>query len=435
MATRIQVRRGDASEWTSVDPVLSEGELGYETDTGKFKIGNGTDLWSSLDYFLDSSDLSGYLTSSSASTIYLTQASASTTYLTQDSASTTYLTQQSASANYLTQESASSTYSPIVPTTQTGFRNRIINGDFRIDQRNNGALKNNSSPNTALATTFGADRWLVSERNTGTGFSQRASDGTGADKYYLSISSPSSLNALIIAQRIEAINSYDLAGKTVTLSFRAAILGGYTSLSWKASYANTTDSFGSFSSPTTTQIATGNVTVGSSFNSYSATFTVPSEATTGIEISFYNTNISLDATTLRLSNVQLELGSTATPFEQRPIGTELALCQRYFYGPLGTANNQPVGTGVATSNSTARIVVTYPVTLRTTPTFAIAGTTRIGYTTLGDMLYSNATLLDGSYSPYSASIRFEVSGTPLTVGQAVFYVNLTNSSPQFSAEL
>ena len=90
MATRIQLRRGDASEWTSVDPVLSEGELGYETDTGKFKIGNGTDLWSALDYFGGEVDLSEYLTASSASTTYLTQASASTTYITQESASTTY---------------------------------------------------------------------------------------------------------------------------------------------------------------------------------------------------------------------------------------------------------------------------------------------------------------------------------------------------------
>jgi len=254
------------------------------------------------------------------------------------------------------------------PTTQTGFRNRIINGDFRIDQRNNGALKNNSSPNTALATTFGADRWLVSEQVTGTGFSQRASDGTGADKYYLSISRPSSLNALIIAQRIEAINSYDLAGKTVTLSFRAAILGGYTSLSWKASYANTTDSFGSFSSPTKTQIATGNVTVGSSFNSYSATFTVPSAATTGIEISFYNTNISIDATTLRISNVQLELGSVATPFEQRPIGTELALCQRY-YQNIVTPNATTDFNGLMVRESTtqAQASVYLPVSMRITP--------------------------------------------------------------------
>jgi len=92
MATRIQVRRDNAADWNSVNPTLAEGEIGYETDTGKFKIGNGSSLWSSLDYFLDSSDLSGYLTASSASTIYLTQDSASATYLTQASASTTYAT-------------------------------------------------------------------------------------------------------------------------------------------------------------------------------------------------------------------------------------------------------------------------------------------------------------------------------------------------------
>jgi hypothetical protein len=90
MATKIQVRRDTSANWTSINPTLSSGEIGFETNTGKFKIGNGSTLWSALDYFLDSSDLSGYLTASSASTTYLAQASASTTYLTQSSASTTY---------------------------------------------------------------------------------------------------------------------------------------------------------------------------------------------------------------------------------------------------------------------------------------------------------------------------------------------------------
>ena len=58
MATRIQLRRGTASEWTASNPTLSAGELGFETDTGKFKIGNGSSLWNALDYFLDSSELS-----------------------------------------------------------------------------------------------------------------------------------------------------------------------------------------------------------------------------------------------------------------------------------------------------------------------------------------------------------------------------------------
>ena len=50
MATKIQVRRGTASEWTTSDPTLSSGEIGFETDTGLFKIGNGSDAWTVLDY-------------------------------------------------------------------------------------------------------------------------------------------------------------------------------------------------------------------------------------------------------------------------------------------------------------------------------------------------------------------------------------------------
>ena len=57
MATRMQQRRGTASEWTTANPTLAAGEIGFETDSGKFKIGDGTTAWSSLNYFKDSSDL------------------------------------------------------------------------------------------------------------------------------------------------------------------------------------------------------------------------------------------------------------------------------------------------------------------------------------------------------------------------------------------
>lgn len=50
MAVRIQFRRGTAAEWTSANPTLAPGELGYETDTAKFKIGDGTTAWTSLNY-------------------------------------------------------------------------------------------------------------------------------------------------------------------------------------------------------------------------------------------------------------------------------------------------------------------------------------------------------------------------------------------------
>lgn len=53
MASKIQLRRDLAATWTSVNPVLSAGEMGYETDTDKVKIGDGATAWTSLSYLID----------------------------------------------------------------------------------------------------------------------------------------------------------------------------------------------------------------------------------------------------------------------------------------------------------------------------------------------------------------------------------------------
>jgi hypothetical protein len=50
VVTAIQIRRGTASQWTSANPTLASGEQGFETDTGKVKIGNGSTAWNSLAY-------------------------------------------------------------------------------------------------------------------------------------------------------------------------------------------------------------------------------------------------------------------------------------------------------------------------------------------------------------------------------------------------
>ena len=55
----IQQRRGTAAEWLSADPVLSSGEIGVETDTLKFKIGDGVTAWSALAYAGGGSGSSG----------------------------------------------------------------------------------------------------------------------------------------------------------------------------------------------------------------------------------------------------------------------------------------------------------------------------------------------------------------------------------------
>lgn len=56
MAVKIQLRRGSASNWTSTNPILSDGEVGVESDTGKFKIGDGASSWTALDYAGGESD-------------------------------------------------------------------------------------------------------------------------------------------------------------------------------------------------------------------------------------------------------------------------------------------------------------------------------------------------------------------------------------------
>jgi hypothetical protein len=50
MAFQIQLRRGTASAWSTVNPILVEGEVGLESDTNKMKVGNGSTAWNSLSY-------------------------------------------------------------------------------------------------------------------------------------------------------------------------------------------------------------------------------------------------------------------------------------------------------------------------------------------------------------------------------------------------
>jgi hypothetical protein len=61
MATRMQQRRGTAAQWTAANPILAAGEIGFETDTSKFKMGNGSSAWSALTYFANAAELSAII--------------------------------------------------------------------------------------------------------------------------------------------------------------------------------------------------------------------------------------------------------------------------------------------------------------------------------------------------------------------------------------
>jgi hypothetical protein len=61
MAIRMQQRRGTAEQWTTANPILSPGEIGFETDTNQFKLGDGVNRWEDLSYFVNLDGLGGSL--------------------------------------------------------------------------------------------------------------------------------------------------------------------------------------------------------------------------------------------------------------------------------------------------------------------------------------------------------------------------------------
>jgi len=238
-----------------------------------------------------------------------------------------------------------------------GFKNRIINGAMTTDQRNAGASQTFTAGG---ALAYAVDRWYG--YCTGANVTGQQVAGTGAIQNRYRFTGAASVTAVGFGQRIEQKNSYDLAGSTCTLSADLAISATLTTVTWTAYYATTTaDTFGSLASPTVTQIATGTFTVTSTVTNFSTNITIPAAATTGIQILF-TVGALTAGLTWTIGNVQLEKGSTATSFDYRPYGTELQLCQRYYY--VRSSNIT-----VPFSNTTDhRFYLAFKSTMRTTPT-------------------------------------------------------------------
>jgi hypothetical protein len=201
-----------------------------------------------------------------------------------------------------------------------GFKNRLINGGMAIDQRNSGASQTFTA---AAALAYSVDRWY----GYCTGANVTGQRIATNNLYTYQFTGAASVTGIGFGQRIEAQNIADLAGSTVALSVNLAN-SLLTSVTWTAYYANTTDTFGTLASPTRTQIATGTFTVTSTLTNYSTQISLPSAANTGVEIVF--TVGAQTSGTWTIDNVQLEKGSVATAFDVRSVGTELALCQRYY---------------------------------------------------------------------------------------------------------
>ena len=307
-------------------------------------------------------------------------------------------------------------------SNNTTFRNRIINGAMQIAQRATSGTSGSTVP-TTTATYPSLDRWYAYATGATVTVAQAA--GTVPIKNNLAVTGAASVTAVGVGQRIEQLNSYDLAGSTATLSVNISntLL---TTVTWTASYATSADTWSS-----KTQIATGTFTVTSTLTNYTASISIPSAATTGIEILF--TVGAQISGTWTIGNVQLEAGSTASPFEYRSYGVELALCERYYYKITGLANTMICSVG-ANGAASAGGVVVFPVTMRSAPVFTQSGLVLYAYSA-GTI--SNFSSFYASYiSPYNARLIWNGSG--FTTGQWVGDVNTGSSASNyadFSAEI
>lgn len=239
-------------------------------------------------------------------------------------------------------------------------RNKIINGDFRIDQKNLGASQ---TYNAGGALAYCADQWYGFCNGANLTGQRITSNGT----YRYRFTGLASVTNVGLAQRMEADSTYDLAGTTATLS---ALLSSssLTTITWAAYYANSKDTFGTLASPTHTQIATGTFTITSSETRYTTQISIPSAATTGLEIVFTGGAL-LGTQTLTFGDVYLVRSTVSEDhFPRRQYGTELALCQRFLPAYNSQSTNENVCTGHSTSATAFRMSFPFVVEPRVPPT-------------------------------------------------------------------
>ena len=303
--------------------------------------------------------------------------------------------------------------------TGFGFKNRIINGDCRVAQRPALSITGNSTP----SIYGGCDRitGLTYGFSTATGTLQQSGSGfgvAGLSQAIVGLTTTGS-GGVTFGQRIESSNIKDCNGSTVTVQAKVyQNTGSNQSLYLRLNKANSVDNFSAVTILSTSSVFT---IPSGSLTTVSATFTLGvTDASNGILVeAFYAGLGSFTSKDFHITDFQLEKGSTATSFDYRPYGTELALCQRYCYQITGSAASQaPLGSAFAISATSAECFVAFPVTMRASPTFAYSAAADITFTWSAGTSTTSALNLD-LYSPYSALVRINTTG--LSVGQGGYY--------------
>lgn len=275
-----------------------------------------------------------------------------------------------------------------------GMKNRIINGAMMIDQRNAGAAVSNISGYTL-------DRWQGGYLGSGTGRFSAQQSSTAPTGFKNSVvltvttadASPSAAYAYYFSQAIEGYNVADMGfgavgAATFTISFwvRSSLTGTFpvvvdnygSTRSYGSTYtinsANTWEqkfiTIAGDTSGTWAKDNGGGLSLIFGLGGGSSRTLSPNTWTTGSGATQTNVTgcssiIGTSGATFYITGVQLEKGSTATSFDYRPYGTELALCQRYYETQYFRA--------AAYGNGSATIIVAVPmkVSKRATPTITL----------------------------------------------------------------
>ena len=285
------------------------------------------------------------------------------------------------------------------------FRNRIMNGDMRVNQR---GLTSITADNN---NKYLVDRWTCSTNNT-MGFATVTLTTSDTPFQYglktsIRVTSPSITGGYCSPmQNIEGTNMSDFMwgtgyGAPATLSFWcrvnlpsglnqlpvrvSSVTNAYTYLSNVSIVSNGTWQYVSLTIPrpptssvwSTTSTDAYSVSIG--VYGVSGTTTSYNTWTAGANLYPSSTNIySTNGSYVEFTGVQLEKGTLATPYEFRPFATELALCQRYFntsyeYGTTPGTATMNGRIGLVSSGANIMYAIYFPVTMRTTAAVSVYG--------------------------------------------------------------
>jgi hypothetical protein len=353
-----------------------------------------------------------------------------------------------------------------------GLKNRIINGDMVIDQRNAGA---SLTINSTTSGTYSVDRFNAYCQQTSGAFTVQQSTtvptltrGAFTNSLLFTVTNttaPGSTNRVLLRQIIEGLNVADFGWGTssatsITLSFwvRSSIIGtygvGFINSAENRSYVGTyTISSANTWEQKTITVAGDTTGTWLTNNSNGIRVAFDLGSGTGYNASSANTWVAQEAcrtsscvnwqqnsgATFYITGVQLERNTTATPFEWLPYGTELALCQRYFELLGGRNAYEPVGAGFIFSSTTGVANYFFKQTMRTAPSLTVPTASNwsvmnnagsgIGLASLVINDSGNQVTVNG------VCLRFQVP-SGLTAGNATSLESVnTNARINLSAEL